>query len=182
MSCMRTRPGCRRLARLSTNAGCPGRSGSSTPGRLTSQRHRHRALFYNRMSASSHTRNHPLLCGTDRRGACLAHPLGQARGERTRCVGPRDQQGTAVRRTGTPRHCRIAHGAGRRPRTRLRRRIAALRGSAYRARPRSWRQGLGVQLFQSSDSLAAYLASEAYGAPVDGLHLLQEYVRAPGRS
>ena len=40
-------------------------------------------------------------------------------------------------------------------------------------------KGLGVQLFLSSDSLAAYLTSDAYEAPVDGLHLLQEYVRAP---
>ena len=46
-------------------------------------------------------------------------------------------------------------------------------------KPNRGGKGLGVQLFQSVDSLAAYVACDAYEAPVDGLQLLQEYVRAP---
>jgi hypothetical protein len=46
-------------------------------------------------------------------------------------------------------------------------------------KPNRGGKGLGVQLFQSSDSLAAYLDGPVYEAPVDGLQLLQEYVRAP---
>jgi hypothetical protein len=36
-----------------------------------------------------------------------------------------------------------------------------------------------VRLFHSAASLAAYVDSDAYEAPVDGMQLLQEYVRAP---
>ena len=36
-----------------------------------------------------------------------------------------------------------------------------------------------MQLFHSGDSLAAYVSGADYEAPVDGIHLLQEYVRAP---
>ncbi len=59
---------------------------------------------------------------------------------------------------------------------------AALRhfaGQPVILKPNRGGKGLGVQLFPSADSLAAYLAGDAYDPPVDGLHLLQEYVRAP---
>jgi hypothetical protein len=46
-------------------------------------------------------------------------------------------------------------------------------------KPNRGGKGLGVQLFQSCDSLAGYVESAAYEPPVDGLQLLQEYVRAP---
>jgi hypothetical protein len=46
-------------------------------------------------------------------------------------------------------------------------------------KPNRGGKGLGVQLFQSNESLAAYLTGADYEAPVDGIHLLQEYVRAP---
>jgi biotin carboxylase len=46
-------------------------------------------------------------------------------------------------------------------------------------KPNRGGKGLGVQLFHSSDSLAAYVSGMDYDAPVDGIHLLQEYVRAP---
>ena len=46
-------------------------------------------------------------------------------------------------------------------------------------KPNRGGKGLGVQLFASSDSLAAFVESDAWQPPVDGLHLLQEYVRAP---
>jgi hypothetical protein len=46
-------------------------------------------------------------------------------------------------------------------------------------KPNRGGKGLGVQLFSSTDSLAAHVAGDDYEAPVDGLHLLQEYARAP---
>jgi hypothetical protein len=39
-------------------------------------------------------------------------------------------------------------------------------------------KGLGVRLFDSHDGFEAYLASAAYESPVDGITLLQEYLRA----
>ncbi|HUN43758.1 MAG TPA: alpha-L-glutamate ligase, partial [Acetobacteraceae bacterium] len=46
-------------------------------------------------------------------------------------------------------------------------------------KPNRGGKGLGVQLFQSADSLAAHVGGDTYEPPVDGLQLLQEYVRAP---
>ena len=40
-------------------------------------------------------------------------------------------------------------------------------------------KGLGVQLFHSIDALKAYLKSELYDEPVDGITLIQEYIKAP---
>jgi hypothetical protein len=46
-------------------------------------------------------------------------------------------------------------------------------------KPNRGGKGLGVRLFLSADSLATYVDSDDYEHPVDGLQLLQEYVRAP---
>jgi biotin carboxylase len=52
-------------------------------------------------------------------------------------------------------------------------------GRPFILKPNRGGKGLGVRLFHSDDALASYLASHDYETPVDGLHLLQEYVRAP---
>jgi hypothetical protein len=46
-------------------------------------------------------------------------------------------------------------------------------------KPNRGGKGLGVRLFHSPSAFADYLDSPDYEAPVDGLHLLQQYVRAP---
>ena len=46
-------------------------------------------------------------------------------------------------------------------------------------KPNRGGKGLGVRLFQSPNALGDYLDSADYEPPVDGLHLLQQYVRAP---
>ena len=46
-------------------------------------------------------------------------------------------------------------------------------------KPNRGGKGLGVRLFHTVDALADYLASQDYDPPIDGLHLLQQYVRAP---
>src|SRR5207237_4061973 len=46
-------------------------------------------------------------------------------------------------------------------------------------KPNRGGKGLGVRLFHCDDALASHLTSHDYETPVDGLHLLQEYVRAP---
>src|SRR5438093_3764124 len=46
-------------------------------------------------------------------------------------------------------------------------------------KPNRGGKGLGVRLFHTAEALAAYVASADYEPPVDGLHLLQQYVRAP---
>ena len=57
-SCMKTPPGCRRWPRPSTATGCPGPNGSCDEGTFDLAAPPPAGVFYNRMSASSHTRDH----------------------------------------------------------------------------------------------------------------------------
>ena len=52
-------------------------------------------------------------------------------------------------------------------------------GGPFIVKPNRGGKGLGVRLFHSPGALADYLDSPDYEPPVDGLHLLQQYVRAP---
>ena len=135
-------------------------------------------VFYNRMSASSHTRDHRFAA--ELTAAVLAWLVRWGR----RVVngpGALDLEISKARQYAALESLGIAT-----PRTVLvggRDRLiaAALRYFSDRAfilKPNRGGKGLGVQLFASVDSLAAYLDSAAYEAPVDGIHLLQEYVQA----
>jgi hypothetical protein len=136
-------------------------------------------VFYNRMSASSHTRDHRFAA--ELTAAVLAW---LARWDRRVVNGSsaldleiiKARQYAALERHGiaTPRTVLVA---GREHVVAAARRHFPTEPVILK--PNRGGKGLGVQLFQSSDSLAAYVSSEAYEAPVDGLHLLQEYVRAP---
>jgi hypothetical protein len=136
-------------------------------------------VFYNRMSASSHTRDHRfsaeltagVLAWLVRWGRRVVNGPGALDLEisKARQYAALESHGIA-----TPRTVLVA---GRRHVV-----AAALRhfdGQPVILKPNRGGKGLGVKLFMSTDSLAAYIGSEAYEAPVDGVHLLQEYVRAP---
>jgi hypothetical protein len=135
-------------------------------------------VFYNRMSASSHTRDHRY--SAELTAAVLAW---LTRWDRRVVNGPsaldleisKARQYAALERHGiaTPRTVLVA---GREHVVAAARRHFA--DQPLILKPNRGGKGLGVQLFQSSDSLADHIASAAYEAPVDGLHLLQEYVRA----
>ncbi|KMM36509.1 ATP-grasp domain-containing protein [Guptibacillus hwajinpoensis] len=43
-------------------------------------------------------------------------------------------------------------------------------------------KGLGVQLFQQPESLKSYVASEAFDESIDGITLLQQYIQSPDSS
>lgn len=49
-------------------------------------------------------------------------------------------------------------------------------------KPNRGGKGDGVQLFENRKQLQEYLSSEAYSAPVDGISMVQEYIYAPDRS
>ena len=53
------------------------------------------------------------------------------------------------------------------------------RGGPFIVKPNRGGKGLGVRLFRSAGAFADYLGGPDYEPPVDGLHLLQQYVRAP---
>jgi len=50
---------------------------------------------------------------------------------------------------------------------------------AFVLKPNRGGKGLGVRLFDTVDALSSYIDGPDYEPPVDGLYLLQEYVRAP---
>ena len=136
-------------------------------------------VFYNRMSASSHTRDHryaaeltaAVLAWLTRWGRRVVNGPGALDLEisKVRQYAALETHGIA-----TPRTVLVAG------RDRL---VAAARrhfpDRAVILKPNRGGKGLGVQLFHSTDGLAAWLSGADYEAPVDGLHLLQEYVRAP---
>jgi hypothetical protein len=138
-----------------------------------------RGIFYNRMSASSHTRDHRFSAELT---ACVLAWL--TRWGRRVVNGPdaldleisKVRQYAALERHGiaTPRSVLVA---GRDLIVAAAERHFA--GQPLILKPNRGGKGLGVQLFHTAASLAAYVESPTYEAPVDGVQLLQEYVRAP---
>ena len=136
-------------------------------------------VFYNRMSASSHTRDHRYAA------ELTASVLAWLKGHGRRIInGPRAldleiskaRQYAALEAAGirTPKTVLVA-GSDQL--------IAAadrhFAGEPVILKPNRGGKGLGVRLFQNAEALAAYLAGTDYEPPVDGLHLLQQYVRSP---
>ena len=140
-------------------------------------------VFYNRMSASSHTRDHRYAA--ELTASVLAWLAGHGR----RVVnGPRAldleiskaRQYAALEAAGikTPRTVLVAG------KDRL---VAAARehfdldtgGEPVILKPNRGGKGLGVRLFHTPEALADYVESPEYEAPIDGIQLLQQYIRAP---
>jgi hypothetical protein len=133
-------------------------------------------VFWSRMSASSHSRGHP-------------HAKDHARGVLSwlESYGRRVVNGrwvlelevskvgqlTALRAAGFDVPHTIAV-AGTAELTAAARKLAV----PFISKHNQGGKGLGVRLFDSHDSFDAYLASAAYEPPVDGITLLQEYLRA----
>jgi hypothetical protein len=136
-------------------------------------------VFYNRMSASSHTRGHRYAA--ELTAAVLAwlesHGRSVVNGGRAL-----DLEISKARQ-----YAALAAAGIRTPETVLvagkdllvaaaRQRFAS---GPFILKPNRGGKGLGVRLFHSAEALAAYLDGPDYEAPIDGLHLLQQYVRAP---
>jgi hypothetical protein len=136
-------------------------------------------IFYNRMSASSHTRDHRYAA------ELTASVLAWLERYCRRVInGSRalDLEISKVRQ-----HAALEAAGIRAPETVLvagkellveaaRRRFGS---SPFILKPNRGGKGFGVRLFQSPEALADYLAGPDYEPPVDGLHLLQQYIRAP---
>src|ERR1700738_1986963 len=136
-------------------------------------------VFYNRMSASSHTRDHRYAA--ELTAAVLAwleqHGRGVVNGRRAL-----DFEISKARQ-----YAALAAAGIRTPDTVLvagkellvaaaRQRFAE---DPFILKPNRGGKGLGVRLFHTPDALAGYLDGPDYEPPVDGLLLLQQYVRAP---
>jgi hypothetical protein len=135
-------------------------------------------IFYNRMSASSHTRDHRYAA--ELTASVLAWLEGYSRrvvnGSRALDLEiSKARQYAALERSGirTPETVLVA---GRELLVEAARRRFV--GVPFILKPNRGGKGLGVRLFHSLEALADYLESPAYEPPVDGLHLLQQYIRA----
>ncbi len=136
-------------------------------------------VFYNRMSASSHTRDHRYAA--ELTASVLAW---LARHGRRIVNGPRALD---LEISKTRQYAALEAAGIRTPRTVLVGGTDMLVDAAHQhfpassliLKPNRGGKGLGVRLFQTAAALAAYVEGANYEPPVDGLHLLQQYVRAP---
>ena len=136
-------------------------------------------VFYNRMSASSHTRDHryaaeltaAVLAWLDRHGRRVVNGSQALDLEISKARQYAALEAAGIR---TPRTVLVAgkellvEAAGRH-----------FADAPFILKPNRGGKGLGVRLFHSADVLRDYLGSLDYEPPVDGLHLLQQYVQAP---
>ena len=133
-------------------------------------------VFWSRMSASAHTRGHPLAKDHTRAVLCWleAHGRRVVNGRRAlELEMSKAEQLTALRAAGfdVPRTLVVA---GRDELA-----VAAKQlPPPFISKHNQGGKGLGVQRFDSHQEFAAHLSSAAYEAPVDGITLLQEYVQA----
>ena len=136
-------------------------------------------VFYNRMSASSHTRDHryaaeltaSVLAWLERHGRRVVN------GSRALDLEiSKTRQYAALEAAGirTPDTVLIA---GKELLVEAARR--RFDGGPFILKPNRGGKGLGVQLFHTADALGDYLDSPDYEPPIDGLHLLQHYIRTP---
>jgi hypothetical protein len=136
-------------------------------------------VFYNRMSASSHTRDHrfaaeltaSVLAWLERHGRCVVNGSQALDLEISKARQYAALEAAGIR---TPDTMLVAGKELLAAAARQR-----FAGRPFILKPNRGGKGLGVRLFQSSDALADYLESRDYEPPVDGLHLLQQYVRPP---
>jgi len=136
-------------------------------------------VFYNRMSASSHTRDHRY--SAELTASVLAW---LARHGRRIVNGPRalDLEISKARQYAALEAAGIAT-----PKTVLVAGKDMLIDAAHQyfsensliLKPNRGGKGLGVRLFHTAEALALYVEGADYEPPVDGVHLLQQYVRAP---
>jgi hypothetical protein len=136
-------------------------------------------VFYSRMSASSHTRDHRYAAELS--AAVLAWLEGHGRrvvngGRALDLEISKARQYAALQAAGirTPETIVVAGkdlvvAAARRH----------FDGGPVILKPNRGGKGLGVRLFQDDAALARHLDGPDYEAPIDGIHLLQRYIRSP---
>ena len=167
------------LRRAFSEQGLPFEEWFLDEGRIDLSKAPPAGVFYNRMSASAYTRGHGL--SGDLTGAVLAWLQAHQRrvinnGRALQLELSKAAQYGALN----------AHGL-RTPRTVVvagRERIVPAAEEAFASgtvilKPNRGGKGHGVQLYRSIAALRAYVESEAYEAPMDGLSLLQEYISSP---
>jgi len=135
-------------------------------------------VFYSRMSASSHTRDHryapeltsAVLAWLEHYNRLVFNGSAALRLELSKI-----HQYTALERAGikTPK---TIGAVGKEQVVKAAKELAA---PSFITKHNRAGKGLGVQLFHSIEALQYYVNSNAYEEPVDGITLIQEYIQAP---
>ena len=134
-------------------------------------------VFYNRMSASSHTRGHRY--GPEYAGAVLAW-LGR-HGRRV----VNDGRALQLEISKVAQYAALSAYGVQTPKTVAAVGRDALLDAAQRFDPpfitkhNRAGKGLGVRLFREPESLVQYVSGDEFDPPVDGITLIQEYIEAP---
>ena len=135
-------------------------------------------VFYNRISASSHTRNHrfapefaeAVLAWLERHGRTVINGSRALRLEVSKA-----NQYMALNQAGiaTPKTL-VAVG-----KKQILEAAMQLGMSSFITKHNRAGKGQGVQLFHSMQSLQAYIDGPTFDPPVDGITLIQQYIQAP---
>ncbi|MEX2618295.1 MAG: alpha-L-glutamate ligase [Alphaproteobacteria bacterium] len=137
-------------------------------------------VFYNRMSASSHTRGHEFS------PEYTASVLAWLRLHGRRVIN--DGRALELELSKVKQYAALAACGVRVPRTVVAVGQGAVRKAAHEfgapliLKPNRGGKGAGVQLFQSLEALDAYLDSDAYDIGRDGTVLIQEYIQSADSS
>ncbi|MBM7840992.1 hypothetical protein JOC54_004291 [Alkalihalobacillus xiaoxiensis] len=135
-------------------------------------------VFYNRMSASSHTRNHrfapelasAVLAWLERYNRVVVNDSRALRLELNKAVQAMQLETFNIK---TPKTI-VTVG-----KEQLIEASQSFAGSPFITKHNRAGKGLGVQLFQNPEALKAYAEGTEFEEPIDGITLLQQYIEAP---
>lgn len=138
-------------------------------------------VFYNRMSASSHTRDHrfaPELTGGVLDWLEFHHRTVFNGSNALRLELSKIKQYTALEASGI----RTPKTIGAVGREQIIVAAEKLGTAPFITKHNRAGKGLGVRLFQTVDALRSYVDSSEFEEPVDGITLIQEYIQSPDSS
>lgn len=135
-------------------------------------------VFYSRMSASSHTRDHrysaeytsAVLSWLERHGRTVFNGTRALALEVSKAAQYAALQAHGIR---TP-HTLVTLG-----KEQIIEAARTFAGSPFIVKHNRAGKGLGVQLFNTLDALEGYVFGPAFDEPVDGITLVQQYIQAP---
>ncbi|MBB6453288.1 hypothetical protein HNQ94_001736 [Salirhabdus euzebyi] len=135
-------------------------------------------VFYNRMSASSHTRGHryspelasAVLAWLERNGRTVINGSRALQLEVSKVLQYLELEKYGVK---TPK---TVAAVGK---EQILEAAQAFKGEKFITKHNRAGKGLGVQLFQSIEALRNYVEGETFEEPVDGITLIQEYIESP---
>lgn len=137
-----------------------------------------KGIFYSRMSASAHTRDHRYA--PELAGAVIAwledHGRTVFNGSKALSLElSKIHQYIALEKAGI----RVPKTIGAVGKEQIIKAAESLGESSFITKHNRAGKGLGVQLFHSIDALEEYVNGPLYEEPVDGITLIQQYIKAP---